>query len=302
MKAAIIASLIIIYAIGSFRSRTDEYWEDGIKTRGSIITTTLPAGDPSTTTSTITTTTSSTSTSTTSTTSPLIQYYFDSDHADLTNLIVNTGTFNTNGLAAVGGANPTWVAAAGAISAHESFDNGDYIDSQFEPYWDYQSNMTISAMVNANTGGDGSRNSVAGLRAWAGAVNSQIDLMEQSGRFYAEVKDGNGNYIFANTGGSSALTGVWQYVTLTYDGTSVRVYLDGALKGTDSSPALDFLITSNTSFYIGADNIYGTADNLWDGLIDSVMIDNTAWGTAKVVTVYNLFSTTTTTSSSTTAP
>jgi len=78
--------------------------------------------------------------------------------------------------------------------------------------------------------------------------------------------------------------GGWHHVVGTYDGTNIKIYLDGSA-GTSDTYTADIGNIRNT--FIGAG--YSTAPNeTWDGRIAKVAIYNTALSAAQVLTQYNL--------------
>jgi hypothetical protein len=79
--------------------------------------------------------------------------------------------------------------------------------------------------------------------------------------------------------------GEWHFVTSSYDGVEVRVYVDGALAG--SSATVGFSAPPSFEARIGAmgyDPIYGIK-----GVIDEVMIFNRALSSAEIATLYHYY-------------
>ena len=71
----------------------------------------------------------------------------------------------------------------------------------------------------------------------------------------------------------------WHYITLTYDGTDLKFYLNGHLDGTYSLPGT--LCTNDQPLNIGAD--FPGGNEFWHGAIDELRIWNTALTDAQVL-------------------
>jgi hypothetical protein len=89
---------------------------------------------------------------------------------------------------------------------------------------------------------------------------------------------------YGGVGIASAITKVstqnWQYVTVTYDGTNTRIYINGILEGISSSYTSASVVTTNK--FIGKDLGGG---NWWDGFADEIILENRAW-TAQEISAY----------------
>jgi hypothetical protein len=79
---------------------------------------------------------------------------------------------------------------------------------------------------------------------------------------------------------TSALpTNTWTYLSETYDGSAVRLYVNGNL--VSSAPASGSIASSSNPLQIGGDSIYG---QYFNGLIDEVRVYNTALTQAQIQT------------------
>src|SRR6478672_7793169 len=88
----------------------------------------------------------------------------------------------------------------------------------------------------------------------------------------------------ANTGseqfsraGSALSLRKWQHLTATYDGTTARLYVNGAL--VSAAPAPGKLLTSNGSLDIGGNNVWS---EWFKGSIDDVRVYNRALSTSEI--------------------
>ena len=73
-------------------------------------------------------------------------------------------------------------------------------------------------------------------------------------------------------------TGVWYHAAFTYDGSTVRVYLDGKQKASESYAGV--LNTTSAPLLIGA--VGGPGNSGFDGLIDEVMVFDRALSAGEV--------------------
>ena len=77
----------------------------------------------------------------------------------------------------------------------------------------------------------------------------------------------------------------WHYITGTYDGDALKIYVDGDLEDTNTDPSGD-LPTTSGNLRVGAD-YNSTAANFFDGIIDEVHISDTARDACWIETEYN---------------
>jgi hypothetical protein len=75
-------------------------------------------------------------------------------------------------------------------------------------------------------------------------------------------------------------SGAWTHLAGTFDGTSLRMYVDGAL--VDQSPAPPPAYDAN-NVYIGADRNGGTPSQAYDGALDEVRIYSVALSQAEIL-------------------
>jgi fibronectin type 3 domain-containing protein len=127
------------------------------------------------------------------------------------------------------------------------------------------SGMTLEAWVDPSSVSSGWRDVI-----YKGNDNYYLEATSTSGG----NPDGGGTFGGANGNvvGSAALTAnAWSYLSLTYDGSVLRLYVNGALVSTQSQAGA--IATSNNQLSIGGDSIYG---QFFAGLIDDVRIYKTA--------------------------
>jgi chitodextrinase len=138
---------------------------------------------------------------------------------------------------------------------------------------DLASGMTLEAWVNPS--------SVSA--AWRDVIYKGVD------NFYLEATSGNGGVpdagliaggSYADTYGKAVLpTNTWSFLTETYDGSTVRLYVNGIQVA--STAHTGSIATSTNPLQIGGDSIYG---QYFAGLIDNVRVYNVALSAAQIQT------------------
>ena len=133
------------------------------------------------------------------------------------------------------------------------------------------SGMTLEAWVDPST--------VSG--AWRDVIYKAND------NFYMEATSTNASHpdggliaggSYADAFGTSALTAnTWSFLTETYDGTTLRLYVNGTQVA--STARTGAISTSTNPLQIGGDSIYG---QFFAGLIDNVRVYNAALTAAQI--------------------
>jgi uncharacterized repeat protein (TIGR01451 family) len=158
-------------------------------------------------------------------------------------------------------------------------------------------NLTVSAWIKADT-----FTSTGATRAYI--VSEQPAGAWQLGRGYNLSADGGfakfwignagGSWITA-TGATSLVAGTWYHIAGTYDGTAVRVFVNGVQDGiTNSTVTINYGDTASTgptpqTFYVGAQHDATNSSNtttanmyFFDGIIDEVKVYNFAKTAAQI--------------------
>jgi len=144
---------------------------------------------------------------------------------------------------------------------------------------------TISCWFNINSfattpAGDGSNllgyGTSGSLQAFSLAVTKYVN--NPNHRLYLHVW--NNTYDISGT--TQILENNWYLATVTYDGSTLKLYLNGNLEGSSSTSSLN---TTTSDFIIGQ-GIYGTWNTL-NGKIDEVAIFNVELTAQEVLDIYN---------------
>ncbi len=137
----------------------------------------------------------------------------------------------------------------------------------------YKSGFSLEAWVYKQT----SKVDAAVVGSWTSSQSGAMIWVDHiSGHYRLALGGTFGNYVDS---GQTPAIGRWQHVAATYDGTTARIYIDGALAA--SSTFTGNVGDSNT-WRIGA---YGsTAGGFFDGLVDDVRIYSRALSPTEIQT------------------
>jgi hypothetical protein len=169
----------------------------------------------------------------------------------------NTGTL-TNG--------PVWV--AGQIDGALQFDgSNDYVACGNGASLNLNSQVTLAAWINPNTAGNGAH------QIFVAKGDNSYALKHNTGN-YMEFNIYDGTWYTARGPAVTAATfnGVWHHVAGTYDGTTLKIYINGELQPAIASESHTGDIDSSaTAVSIGRDSD-GGGRRYFNGLIDDVRI------------------------------
>ena len=133
--------------------------------------------------------------------------------------------------------------------------------------------MTLEAWVNPTTVSNAWRDVI-----YKGNDNYYLEATSTGG----SAPDGGGTFggRGADIKGAAALTrAIWSHIALTYDGSNLRLYVNGAQVATQARTGA--ITTSTNQLQIGGDSIYG---QYFSGAIDEVRVYNRALSAAEVQT------------------
>ena len=194
-------------------------------------------------------------------------------------MTVSDSSGNGNGGVLSGGV--SWV--GGVFGSALSFDGSSgqvkvSDNTALEP----ASTVTVSAWVK-QTGTPGDYRYVLAKGA-NGCVAASYGLYTGPGgglEFY--VAQGRGSiYARSPDAGQSIWDGTWHLAVGTYDGSTIRLYVDGSQvgSGTAWSGNLEYLLPNSNDFYIG--NYPGCSDHEFRGAVDDVMVWNRVLGASEI--------------------
>jgi chitodextrinase len=136
----------------------------------------------------------------------------------------------------------------------------------------YDTGFTLEAWVRKRT----TKRDATVLGSWSNGQNGgpMIWVPNTVGRYYQTLNRGTANYLDS---GRAPAVGTWEHLATTYDGTTVRFYVDGQQVATRTFTGN---VGDSNIWRIGA---YGpTAAGFFDGTIDEVRVYNRALTAAEV--------------------
>jgi len=167
--------------------------------------------------------------------------------------------------------NPTWVPGLMAGALHM---NGmsDYVDSGNDPGLDITGEITLAAWINPHDIGNGQENPYVskGRRAYA------LQGIEQGYGLEFFIYDKGAHS--ARFTRARAFNDEWHHVAGTYDGSQLRLYIDGALEGvTDHTGSI-----ASTPYNVNIGRNAAAPNRLYEGLIDDVRVYDCALSEAEI--------------------
>jgi len=88
---------------------------------------------------------------------------------------------------------------------------------------------------------------------------------------------------WAQVGGPAVVLNAWTHLVVSYDGTTARLYVNGALA---ASAAVAFAPNTSSPLRLGAGRTEGAADYYFPGRIDEIALYNTALSATRIQTHY----------------
>ncbi len=202
-------------------------------------------------------------------------------------------TNGLNGTLGTGSSAPTWQTEDLCVSGKcLRFDGtNDYIDvpntTKFEPG---SSGFTFSSWIknNGSTGvsqyiywdGTGVASNRPSIQLWMNDTNGQVAGL---------IRDASGNQVTVSGLGTSIKgDNKWHYVSIILNSTTLSLYLDGILLGTNTNSSLGSINTGSAqSEFIGASGDGGSNSAYFKGFIDDPKIYNYARSTAQIKADFN---------------
>ncbi len=174
--------------------------------------------------------------------------------------------------------------------------DGDYVDMGQDPAFLMNPNLTLSAWIN-----------VAEHKEWAGIVGNVYDSLDTESGYVLCLDGSNGIHLGlkttdavsggwngqpfyyessgVDTGDGGIRIGTWHHVAGTYDGSYMRVYVDGELKRTRFNPSGRIDYDPKNNFRVGI-YLSGNWNIAFNGKIDDVRIYNYVLSEAEIAALY----------------
>ncbi|KKL97978.1 hypothetical protein LCGC14_1829030 [marine sediment metagenome] len=163
----------------------------------------------------------------------------------------------------------------------------DFIPNDFINIGDFDivgDEFTLMAWINPDSFPEDPR-IIAKATGTASAGNFWALLVDGPTVLEVRVNVGAGAGVFnSHQGITVPPTGVWQHVAGVYDGSTLRVYLDGVQDG-GTSAVLGTIRTGSQDVWLGA-NPNTASDRPWDGDIDDARIYDRALTAEEILTIF----------------
>jgi hypothetical protein len=148
----------------------------------------------------------------------------------------------------------------------------DFVARDDDPRFDGLPQITVEAWVNFSS--IGSHHDIDYVVVHENVASyTGYSLRLRLGGLYFRINDGTSMHTVS---GGTPTTGVWHHIAGSYDGSNLRIFVDGVLKGTAAAVAVT-IADSAEPLSIGGDSAGGASI---DGMIDEVRISDIARYTA----------------------
>lgn len=200
-------------------------------------------------------------------------------------VVMDYSSYQNNGSLGSGTAStsPKWV-ENGKVGGAYYFDGGDYIFVNNSNSVNITNNeLTMSVWINpGNVAQAWTR--IMGKHYWAGSsTTAYLLLFGDTNNTVCEIDTSSGA-VSVNAGPNSLTNAIWQHIVCTYDGTSLKLYINGELKSeTSHSGTLDNL---NYPFTIGTSSNGTLFQNRFLGYIDEVLVLNKSISANQIQEMY----------------
>ena len=185
----------------------------------------------------------------------------------------NTEDSSGNGHHGTINGGPTYVQSQAGYGMAIQLDGvDDYVDCGNSSSFDITEEITLSAWVNTGDAGNGEHNPFVGKGDQSYAIKHDDG---NSMEFFIYDDD----WQTLDSSVDDSFNGEWHHVAGTYDGTQLRLYVDGGLA--DSADYIGSIATTTYSVNIGRNS--QNTDRLYEGAIDDVRIYNRALSAGEIL-------------------
>lgn len=187
----------------------------------------------------------------------------------------DNSTFGNNGnLQSMSGTEWT----VGKVEGGLEFDgSSDYIEVSNSTSLQFTNAITIAAWIKGDSWGSASDVDVIARKGGSTPVNYQLCINDGEVSLHLDDTDGGGGYRSDTT----LNTDEWYHVAATWDGSEVRIYVNGVLDNTPESHTSS-LGSDTRSLYIGG----RVGQDRFDGLLDDVRLYNRALCADEIAAIY----------------
>jgi len=173
--------------------------------------------------------------------------------------------------------NCQWV--AGVFGMALEFDGTDaYVSVPNSSSLQLTSALTMAGWIKADSWGSGSAVDIIARKGEDNPNNYQLAITDGLSTLYLDDNDGIGY-----RGDTLLNTGQWYHVAATWDGSTVRIYVDGVLDNDPPDLHGDNISTDTRAFYIGG----RSGNDLLDGTLDDCGIWDHALNAEEVQHIFN---------------
>jgi hypothetical protein len=163
---------------------------------------------------------------------------------------------------------------SGIVGGALEFDGtNDYVSVPNSSSLQLTSALTMAGWIKANSWGSGTDVDIIARKGEGNPNNYQLSIADGLATLYLDDGDGSGL-----RGDTLLNTGQWYHVAATWDGTTVRIYVDGVLDNDPPDSRGGTIDTDTRAFYIGG----RSGADLLDGILDDVRLYNRALSEAEI--------------------
>lgn len=169
----------------------------------------------------------------------------------------------------------------GAVGMAFRVKDGGHVNVPDATSLNFTDAMTVDVWVQANSllGGP---SAVVKKSDFGQANGYAIEMAGSQMAFYVSLNNAGWQSAISMT---KLVPDTWYHVAGTYDGSAIRIYVNGALEG--ENDVADTIAVSTNHLNIGRDpSNPADASRFWDGLIDEVQLFNRALAPSEILTIY----------------
>jgi hypothetical protein len=162
----------------------------------------------------------------------------------------------------------------GIVDGALEFDGtNDYVSVPNSSSLQLTSALTMAGWIKADSWGSGTDVDIIARKGEDNPNNYQLSIADGLATLYLDDGDGAGY-----RGDTLLNTGQWYHVAATWDGTTVRIYVDGVLDNDPPDSHGVNISTDTRAFYIGG----RAGADLLDGILDDIRVYNRALSEAQI--------------------